>query len=280
MVQSDELGDRELKASYWYLTHKQLIRKLFIIGLIIINLGFLIPLGFGLVGYIKELPQSSVWANDIKTGSINWVEVHQQIKPKSLVISRTETVTRSAGAYDIIIWVKNPNPQWFAAEVDVTVLLAGNKSEPQPLFILPNEEKVVVVSNMRIPNLTNITQETARASFNVNSWQRVEDLKNYQLPIFEITDTTAQNLGDQYTQTRVVGHLSNRSLAGYGVVNLTVVLWSGQKPIGVAMASLQKVTLNEGRTFDVRFAQKYLNISNITVSASANNLFADNVLDK
>jgi len=280
MAQPGELGDRELKTSYWYLTHKYLIRKIFFIGFIVVDLGLLVPAGIGLYRYIRDLAQPSILINSIKDGSINWTQVHQKIKPKSLVVTRTEKMARSTGVYDVVIWIKNPNPEWFSAQADVTVMLAGVKSTTQQIFVLPNEEKFFTVGNIRIPATTNVTQETARANVTVTNWQRLDDPKNYQLPEFNITDTVAQSLGDQYTQTRVVGNLTNRSLSGFGVVDLTVVLWSGTKALGVATSSLQNVTLNEDRSFDVRFAQMYLNVTDITVSASANNLIAENVLDR
>jgi hypothetical protein len=125
-----------------------------------------------------------------------------------------------------------------------------------------------------------MTGETARASLLVKSWQRLEDLMNYQLPKFDVANASAQNLGDQYTQTRVLGQITNRSLSGYGQVDLTVVLWNGSRALGVATANLQNLTLNEDRAIDVRFTQMYLNITDISVSASANNLLPSNVLDQ
>ncbi|MFA6197672.1 MAG: hypothetical protein WC734_00760 [Patescibacteria group bacterium] len=280
MAQPGELGNRELNASYWYLTHKSLLRKILIIGLIAFNAVLILPLGWGVYGYISELPGSAAWADDIRSNSINWVGVHQKIKPKNITVSRTEIVPRSTGTYDIVVWLKNPNSQWFADQASVTATLAGTKSDPIEIFILPNEEKIVAIKNIRIPATTNISQETARSSVLVDSWQRLDDPRNYQLPSFSVSDTKAESLGDQYTQTRVLGHLFNRSLSGYGLVDLTVVLWNGPKAVGVATADLQNVTLNEERSFDVRFSQMYLNVTDITVSPSANNLDVDNVLDK
>lgn len=129
----NNLSDKQLKLSYWYITHKLFIRKL-AIGFLIV----LCSLLFLYVGLYIIFWGLSYEKEQAKLLSLREFPAYQieNIKPLSLQFSSIRQLNSGSGKNDYLISANNPNPDWLA-EFSYRIVSTDNKW--QNAFVLPGE---------------------------------------------------------------------------------------------------------------------------------------------
>lgn len=144
----NNLSQDELKVSYWYVTHRILLRKIGIMLLAVVS-GVLLLYGiYGLINfYLLGGKENVSIEKALSTGALNYNLLAEANKPKELAVLDT-TILKGAGrAYDIISEVSNPNLQWAVESFDYYYLIGEEKTNVKTDFILPNSSKYVLHLN-------------------------------------------------------------------------------------------------------------------------------------
>ncbi|MDP3965059.1 MAG: hypothetical protein Q8Q20_05415 [bacterium] len=255
MSETRQITDRQLKFSYWFLSHKLLLRRIRLWSLIALNAGLyayvLISSAFLLTG----LPELRRWPEEMLAGAVDWKRVHTILQPRDLSAGQGEIVTVSPGVYDIVIDIHNTNSQWYAKSAAYTIIFAGQRSDPIVTTVLPNQTKKVYAQNFRSTDPAVAQTETARIQFSEMEWQRVDDVAGYSLPKFDVDGVKIELLSNQITNTRVTANVTNVSLTGFREAIATVIIRSNGKIAAVNSTTIQNFLLGETRPIDVRFTQ-------------------------
>lgn len=278
-------NDRALKFSYWYITHKLLLRKILVIFLIILSVIFfayavyVAVLEFAIYGQnynqiLVSLPQSLV-----NTGAYR--AAHEVQDPQ------VENVTVIAGAaekYDFIAKIKNPNPD-FAVESfnyqfitgDDSVDLSGDKSGPNPDrlktgFVLPGEEKYLVDLSVQIKKRIN----QARLNITNIKWRRIPDYASIQKEKlrFDIADVkfippTADSSG-KLPISKVSFNATNKSAFSFWNVGFYVILFKGTAIAGANYVSIDQFLTGQIRPITVNWFEALPDITQVQVVPEVN----------
>ncbi len=161
---------KKLNFGLWYIEHKDLMRKAFLIflGLVAaISWGYTIY-GFGY--YIAKGMQEdeNINRNLIATGNVN-LNYLSQTAPKNLAIGQVQVLNSGFdNKFDYIVKITNPNPKiWADFEYD----FAGNgtTTETESGFILPGDSKYI----MSLAN-DGPYPEDLRLQINNLTWHRID----------------------------------------------------------------------------------------------------------
>lgn len=146
----EKLSEKELNLSYWFLSHKALLKK--ILTVIIAGIGgiFLI---YSLIGFIDWAfisgPGERANLNTILQIETNPAAL-QAIKAKDIIFGEPQIFASGAGRYDLIAEALNPNDKW-RAEFDYQFVGEGLDGAPKKGFLLPGESKYIVELGVEKP---------------------------------------------------------------------------------------------------------------------------------
>ncbi len=276
--ETQDITDKQLKFSYWYLTSKKFIRRGLIILLLVANVFIYFKVFYPIISYLAYLPAAKTWPQQMIDQSVNWSKARVVIAPKNVVVSESKVVPAGSGIYDVITWVKNPNEQWYARSIEYSVVFAGQKSSTATTYLLPGEERVIVTRNFHTTDPDASETEKSTVQFGNADWQMLDNPENYLLPEFRTDNVLLEDLSDQYTKHRVTGKLTNLSLFGFRSLELVVVISQGNKPIAVSITTLQDLALHETRPIDIRFTQDLTAATKIDLFVITDNLNKSNII--
>ncbi len=136
----EDLTEKQLKWGYWFVSHKILLRRIFVAFLIAINAALLGFAGYGLVADILNARERERMMAALAGSQLDLVA--RDDAPRSLVMGQAQALS-AGGKYDFIASLKNPNRSHYAHFSYRFV--AGAVSTPfQKGFILPESEKFLV----------------------------------------------------------------------------------------------------------------------------------------
>jgi len=146
--QPEKFTDFKLKASYWYVTHKFQLRRVLVIFLILLNVGFY---GYSLykasVMLFVEQPGYLALFRNFDQDLIDYQFFRQKNQPQPLAIGSFVALPGPAENFDLVVLVNNPNANWTVRQATAQLLSGGEIVAERNIFIYPGEEKYVVFFN-------------------------------------------------------------------------------------------------------------------------------------
>lgn len=249
--QPTDFSESRLKVATWYISHKILLKKIFI--------GFLIFLcvifwGFGLYGlinyYFIEGPSFNLAMRELSRG-IDYSAINSALEPKGLDIGATTIFSSGKGRYDFSGKIFNSSPNW-RAEFTYDFLVDGVARPEQNGFILPGEEKYI--SDLGVTAASK--PRSATLEIKNLKWQRIDAHEISDYPAwqderlnFPVTDLkfTPAAVGENIPISRASFTVRNASAFGFWDVGFMLFLYRGS-----SIASVNYITLSEFRSGQIR----------------------------
>ncbi len=275
--ETKQFSDRQLSFSYWWFSHKKLLRKIIVFVLLGINVVLYVYTIVFLINYLANLNKYDSWPSKTITGSVDWKSVHQLIKPDNILIKESEAIIVSPGIFDVLTWIENPNEQWYVSSASYTLRFAGNITAKKNVYLLPGEKSLLFEQNLSSTDIDAAT-EKVHIVFEDIDWQLVKEAQNYQLPDFAFSNTKIEALTNQITKTRITADITNRSLSGYRNVSVIAVVREGGLPIAINSTTTPDLRLNETRQIDIRFIKSFSETAEVELYAFTDNLNNSNIL--
>lgn len=275
-TQSSELyglSDQQLRYGYWYVTHKEQLKKL-------LN-GFLIA--FSVICYSYVLINTIIFYgfqyNDYRQGIdtisldyVNVLGVHNQNQILPLDVLSRKVIASSDGKIDIVALVKNPNQRWALASFDYSFSVSGKVYPKQQSFLLPGEQKYVLLLNV-----DGLGSGTPQIFIDNYQWQRVT---NYDLWAPERLKFTIKNkqfvaarqgeISDRLPVSEATADISNDSAYNYHEVELQVALFSGNTLVGINRIPLQDFKSGDKRSISARWTQSLPVVTSVDIIPTVN----------
>jgi len=255
-----DFGAKELKAGYWWVTHRVMIRQAAYVFLSVLAAGFLF---FGVGGllkfYLLDRAEHRNLESEIAKPKLNYEVLAEINTPKNLAIAETWVLRIKEGSYDFAAEVSNLNTKWFAKKFDYYFVFGEKRTPVQKAFALPDQTKYLL-------NLNFVSDQPIReANLIIENieWQKVDDdflvLKSKMLNI-EITDLTvvsAQNnsASDKENISSVSFAAINKSNYNYWQPNYTVLLYKKDDLLAVGSLSSPKLDSKERRVESLNLFQ-------------------------
>jgi hypothetical protein len=247
-----EQNKKPFAIGYWYITHKDLLRKIAkyaAIGVIAI-----IWLNFGVkaIDYIININRTKQAITDIATDIVNYDVMGQ---PKEIAIIQTNVVNRSTGKYDLFARLQNPNNYWSADVVTYQFQVNGNSLTEQTTYILPGQEKFIAETNV------SITGSASNADINIINVQwkgQREKLPETDFEFSEVQIAPVEFEDDTSgSYSRLTATAFNKSIYGFKDIEAVVLLTSQGAVVGVGTVNLQNFLSSESRQIEFIWPRKF-----------------------
>jgi len=269
--QTQNFTDQELKFSYWYITHKLLLRRIFIIFLI--ATGFLIwffviwQLAFwGAYFQLEQYQIKKLIFND--NPGLTAID---SARPRPLQISDPLALAGENDRRDYLAEVTNGNDSWLAV-FDYTFDSGGSQTRSKQGFILPTEKKFLVslgaegnVSTLKISNV---------------SWQRLVKAQavyedRYRFKIENDKFLASQQAGEP---SQLVFDITNSSPFSYWQVGVQMFLYSGGNIVSADYLVLEQLKSGEKRLVAFNWSGKLPRLSKIEIIPEVNVFDESNIM--
>ncbi|MFA5134012.1 MAG: hypothetical protein WC459_04385 [Patescibacteria group bacterium] len=148
--QGEKLSEQELTVSYWFLSHKELLRKI-LIGTIGGIAGiFLLYSLWGLIDWaFISGPKERANLKTILQIKVN-PNALAGIAASNINFSEPEVFSSGVGRYDFVAKILNPNEKWWA-NFDYSFVGEGLSGEVKKGFVLPGETKYITELGVEKP---------------------------------------------------------------------------------------------------------------------------------
>ena len=234
----NNLSDDDLNVSYWYVTHRILLRKVGIGVLMIFSLAVLV---FGIVNLVNFY---SAGEQDIAglTSSVTQEKLNIELlaeanKPKDLSVGETKVLAGNKGYVDFVTEMFNPNIQWTVQSFDYYYMIGEEKTETRTDFILPGQEKYLIFFN----HASKTSAINAQLVIENIRWDKISNYQSLKekMLVFDFNEAkvlSADNSGlseDEKIST-VSFDILNKTSYNFWEPRFIVLLTRGDKLIAVA----------------------------------------------
>ena len=281
-TEEEKLQQKSWKISYWYVTHKILLRRILIGALIAFSA---ITLGYGIWGFFdylvlsrasqRQMIQEILYSTPLTQ---EWISSHA---PRPIESSKVYIFT-SADKYDFLTKIENASPYYWA-EFDYRFVFSGGQTQTEKSFILPSQEKWLAV--LSFPGQSRPT--SARLEIESISWHRIDthNIPDYEawqaerlkFEIMDIEYISSVSL-DKESFSKTKFNAQNLSAYGYWGVGFYIIAYRGATPAGVNFVALDRFASGEKRTVEVSWFDTLSQVSKIEVEPELNILDETNYM--
>ncbi|MFA5029445.1 MAG: hypothetical protein WC518_01685 [Patescibacteria group bacterium] len=269
MIKSaDNLTDRQLKLSYWYITNKLLLRKWLKIFLIVLSVIFwlfvLWQLIFLAINYSQEDYQTR---RLIFGGNPNLLPL-DSLKPAPLQTSVVQALGNESNGYDFFVQVANNNKDWLST-FDYQFVAPDGGGQLKSGFVLPGETKYLMALGVK--------SSAVQFQLANQKWRRVSDISGlygdrYNFLIENDKFVAGQAVGDP---GKLTFELTNKSAFSYWEVGITAVLSNGGNIVSVNYLTLNQVKSGEKRLVELLWNNPLPRVDSFEIVPEVN-IFDDN----
>jgi len=239
-----QLTDKQLRFSYWYVSHKLKLRRYLIIFLIVLSCALWLYAGWLGVFYIIGIPAEQTMINRLVTTGAYIQPQIEALKPSPLQIGEVKVLGGENSRYDFISQIRNPNAQWLAT-FDYQFADSQNQAAIKHGFIPPGEEKY----------LLDLGHDEAQGKLVISNlqWQKFSNsdyVKNdkYRFTISDDRFIAGAQAGEP---NRLVFNISNDSAYNYWQVGIQAFLYSGGNESAVNYIAITQLKAGEKRPVEI-----------------------------
>jgi hypothetical protein len=253
----NNLSDDELKVSYWYVTHRVLLRKLGIAVLGLIGLGLVLYGAWGLINFYGIAnTQSDEIAGAVGQDKLNYDLLAEANKPRDLVVLDTQVISSGDGLIDAVSQIQNPNLQWYVESFDYYYLFGETQTETQSSFILPGQTKFALqLGTETLPGNPNLVVDNIK-------WQKVSDYESlaekmlqFEIRSAKITSSKQTGISDKESIATVDFEVVNKSFYNYWDPVFVVLVYRGDSVIAATKTTLKGINTGEVKTESINLFQ-------------------------
>lgn len=280
-----ELTEKELKISSWWVTHKVLVRRIFV-GLLIGICGAL--WGGSLVGWVGfglEWKEYRAALLELANSPTPIAIIRQQRLPKDVIVESSAFVPAGgAQRYDFVATIRNPNERWLVQNMTVA-FQAGGKEYPalQDFFILPQSVAAVTSFNVQVLSSGASFSEAVPVIKDIQ-WKRVDAKTAWRDVRFSVDDVahgvmTQDNKKPTAPKTFVSAKITNQSPYDFWNVRVPILLYdTGGKLIAANVQNMAEFNSFEVRGLNVQFPYIVPNIAKVDILPTVNIFNLDNYI--
>lgn len=269
-----DFSKSQLAVASWYVSHKILLKKIFIGFLIFLNVIFW---GYGLYGlinyYFIEGPNFSKTLQSLSQ-SIDYSAINSALQPKNLELGTTTIFSSGKGRYDFVAKIFNGNSNW-RAEFTYNFLVDGVARPEKNGFILPGDEKFFFylgVDEASKPRQAVLEVKNLR-------WQRVnvheipdyaawrDDRLNFVIGNVKFSPAA---IADTISVSRASFDVKNSSAFSFWDVGFAILLYRGSSLAGVNYITLEEFRSGQNRPVEVSWFEPLPPISQVKVAPAVN----------
>lgn len=270
-----KLSDKELERGYWYVTHKEQLKKLLILCLIILNI-FLI--GFSVWGFFKEFvlyrQNYLTIMNELPKDLVDYSTYRRRNTPQDLQFIGINVLSSGKQKYDIVAKIRNINDRW-AQTFDYYFIYANGQTERKKGFILPSETKFIYQLGVYSNKI--ITQP--RIVLENQQWQRILNYQEFaknrlkiEIPPEKVKYIPARRseISNKLGVAQTTFVVKNNTPYNYWNVGILVLLYRGTSLKAVNFTSIEKFLSKTERKVTINWFQDLPQVNKVDIIPEVN----------
>lgn len=269
------LSKEELERGYFFLTHRDSFKKIFLWGAIVLLAVLYIILIFNVVKYFRSgsLNEAALGISQ----NYNWAAYHQANKPQPIAVSASQYFALGGQRYTLAALVENKNANWAVRNLDYSFVVNGQELNSRQSFIGPSEKKFLLLTGYEA------SAGISKVEIKINhiDWYHIDnDLPeiNWDIKDVQFQAATRQTVGDVTVDVpaRVTWQAQNLSLYNFWEVAWQVGLFQGDRLVGVAEMNTRDFASLETRPLEVVWLNDLTRVTRTEVYPVVNKLDPDN----
>jgi len=258
--QIDELSNKQLKLGYWYITHRDRLKKtgIILLGLAVVVIWTVVL--FGLVKYVISLSRDSGLVAEIVATRVDYESFFARNKPQDLTVAPAEVIYNGENSYDFWSLVSNPNQNRGVADLSYQFLSGDFITPTSSVTVLPGQS----VYLLSLANLSETRLASARLNIINIQWQSWRSPSVFtENPI--ITGQPAFYTDAETTRSWVSFTAANQSIYNFWEVDFQAILFSGSRVIGVNRLRLERFLAGSEREVEISWFDRLPRVSRVEI---------------
>lgn len=268
---SNDLTEKQLKWGYWFLTHKQKLKKILIIFLIVLNASLW---GYSIFRFSLYFARSSLHEKVLFYLSQDLVDLRMRTKfcPKDLSLSTPKALLtgispQGLSQYDFVVEVENPNPEWAIISLKYKFSWPGGESQPQQTFILPEQTKHLLALGQEVKT----RPQNIQCEFLEINWRRVKQPFLEKLAGLDISCENVKFIpASTIYPARVQFEAVNKTVYSFWQISFNIILLQGQTIVGVNSIPLEQFLSGQTRLVTATWTEKLARVTKVVVEPEVN----------
>lgn len=270
----EKFSERELKLSYWLVTHQLLLKKI-LAGILIAAAGILWI--YSAIGFIdwafvtgpKERANlNTILQIKVEPGAL------RAIAARDIIFTEAEIFSSGVGRYDLLARVSNSNENWWA-EFDYRFAGEGLDGGWKKGFVLPGDKKYIVDLGVeRAFRPRNVRLETKNLKYHRIDPHVIPNYATWRDEHFNMSATNKDFDPNAIQNNKSIGVLSfratNNSAYGYWSVGFYAMLYRGDQLISINYLSAENFASGESRDLQMQFYEGLPTITKYEVAPEFN----------
>lgn len=269
----EELTERELKWGYWFVTHREQLKRVLVIALLVFSV---LTYGYALYRIVVFYAiEQDEYTRSLSTASRSYIDVqgvHDANRIQELQVLSRQIIPGTAGQVDVVARVRNPNTKWALKAFTYRFGVGTAVLDEQKGFLLPGEEKFLMALNVKAP-----ASGTPQLLIDNEQWQRVVQYETWgpERSKFVITEkkfvpARQSELSGQLPISEVSALVANSTAYNFNSVEVQVALYSGNRVVAVNKLPMPDFRSGQVRPISARWSTTLASVSNVEVIPTVN----------
>lgn len=245
MPDEQQVSNKQIQWSYWYLTHRPQLKRALVVALIVLCVVFW---GYSIIRltylvFVEE-PRTQAAVAGLPQ---DLVHVRDHLQPlQDIAITATNVFSNGDKRVDFYAHIQNPNKEYAARSFTYTFSYDGGETPEQKGYLLPDAEM-----DLYALGITDVeSPRNAQLLVKDVSWKRILGWDNRRadtlhLPVTDIAVTPIAN--DARGGVAVTFVLTNDTTYGFWAIDVPMILLAGSRVIGMNALRLTNIQSAERR---------------------------------
>lgn len=269
----EQISDKQIERSLWFIKNQAFIKKIIII---ILLLTIFILYGFSLFKFINIKIQDANKNNSHIT-TVDFQSWQERNKIQELIITNKSIISLTNNKYDVVVEMKNPNEKIAITELKYKFIYDNQTSDERTAFFLPNETKKLIdfnVENNKIIRTVDI--EIINTAFDRLDAVEIEQLNK---KIFTISNEE-MHFNNKKTGARnwIEFTALNKSPYNWSQTKFYVSLNLGSKLIAINEIKTEQFYSQEKKDLEISWFQKIPSYVTLKIEPETNLLDPENYI--
>jgi len=256
----DDLSDKELKWGYWFISHKEELKKYGAYLLALVCLLIWIKPVWGLVVYLSELPQDQAIIMSLTRPGIDFSALREKSRVEELRITPARAIYTGDNQYDFLAQATNLNLNRGVAELKYRFVSGAFVSPTGTIAILPNR----TVYLLSLANQSPIRLSSPVLEIISLRWQSIRQrLESSENPIVISQPTFGPN--EDNSRFLINFLAKNESLKNIWEVRFQGILFAGNNIVSVNQITMEEFISGQSREVEISWFERLPGVSRVEV---------------
>lgn len=268
-----------LKISYFSLTHKDYLRKWWVILLIALDVFVFVFTFTNAILYVVGLTRQDSLMQSIANSPVDYDLQRQQLRPADLAVEPAVALPAGSGRLDLAAKVSNPNKQWAVSQIKYSLSVDGQPAGEGTDFIMPDSEKYLTVFGVKYDGRS-ASASVALTITEVN-WQRVPSLERLAKIDFSISEPQYSSAisADNQTVHRVEAQAVNKSVDGFWKTRFLVALYNSKQLVAINYVYINEFRAGQTEDLFSQWEEVAGSVTGVSIIPDINLLDSGNVIN-